>query len=331
MERPVSNNRRTQVGARCLRPGMRRPTVNDDRLVKTLLLAALNHGTIKSPIAGQEATTVLNKCKNWAARVGQIKIQENAGSQPTIQLQLSGVDVQSIIDQAVAVDNHGNRIRKLKDLVFAEFGIENQQELFARLPFRWRGTDRECEVLVSNVREAHVETLATGGASWRLIVDYRVDQAGCAVRDDRERLEKFRQDGKPARTICWLPSFLNHKSMEQLGRLVRLDHILTENRFPTFVTHLSEVDRAAARALLENQRDVLRSQFKAQVEIAYGLRQGDTQYLDPSNTLELAEHFQSLDPTLTLQPPAASNFAEGLQLLLDQALRNQFPAHPTLV
>ena len=327
----------------------RRGLINDDRLVKTLLLAALapaveslkvmtpgrlaalNHGTIKSPIAGQEATTVLNKCKKWAAAVGQIKIQENAGSQPTILLQLSGVDVQSIIDQAVAVDNHGNRIRKLKDMLFAEFGLENQQELFARLPFRWRGTDRECEVLVSNVREVPLDTLATGGASWRLIVDYPFDQSGCSVRDDLERLERFRQEGKPARTICWLPSFLNHKSMEQLGRLVRLDHILTENRFPTFVTHLSEVDRAAARALLENQRDVLRSQFKAQVEMGYGLRQGDAQYLDPSNTLELAEHFQSLDPTLTLQPPAASNFAEALRLLLDQALRNQFPAHPILV
>jgi hypothetical protein len=116
--------------------------------------------------------------------------------------------------------------------------------------------------------------------------------------------------------------------MEQLGRLVRLDHILTENRFPTFVTHLSEVDRAAARALLENQRDVLRSQLKAQVEMAYGLRQGDGQYLDVSNTLDLAEHFQSLEPSLTVQPPAASNFGEGLQSLLDQALRSQFPAHP---
>ena len=326
----------------------RRGLLNDDRLVKTLLLAALapvveslkvmtparlaalNHGTIKSPIAGQEATTVLNKCKKWAAAVGQIKIQENPGSQPTIQLQLSGVDVQSIIDQAESVDNHGNRIRKLKDMLFGEFGIENHQELFARLPFRWRGTDRECDVLVNNVREMAADSLAKEGPSWRVVVDYPFDQGGGSVREDLERLDKFRQEGKPALTICWLPSFLNFKAMGELGRLVRLDYILTENRFPSFVTHLSEVDRAAARALLENQRDVLRSQFKAQIEIAYGLRQGDAQYLDPSNTLELAEHYQALDPTLTLQPPAASNFAEGLQRLLDQALRNQFPAHPIL-
>jgi hypothetical protein len=335
-----------EAAQRPVEDATRRGLINDDRLVKTLLLAALapdvesltamtparlaalNHGTIKTFIAGQEATTVLNKCKKWAAAVGQIKIQETAGSQPTIQIQLSGVDVQSIIDQAEAVDNQGNRIRKLKDVLFAEFGIGAQQELIARWPFRWRGTDRECHVLVSNVREIAVDTLEGIGASWRVIVDYPFDQPGCSIRDDLERLGKYREERPSARTICWLPSFLNHKSMEQLGRLVRLDHILTENRFPTFVSHLSDVDRAAARALLENQRNVLRSQLKAQLEMAYGLRQGGSEYLDPSNTLDLAEHFQALDSTLTLQPPAASSFAEGLQMLLDQALRNQFPGHP---
>ena len=259
----------------------RRGLKNDDRLIKTLLLAALapeveslknmtparlaalNHGTVTTFIAGREATTVLNKCRKWAAAVGQIKIQESAGSQPTIQLQLSGVDIQSIIDQAEAVDNHGNRIRKLKEMLFAEFGVESQQELFARKDFRWRGTDRVCDVLLTNVREVPYDTLAAGGTSWRLVIDYPFDQAGFCVREDLERIERFRGEGKTARTICWLPSFLNHKSMDQLGKLVRLNHILTGNRFPTFVSHLSEVDRAAARALLENQREVLRSQFNA--------------------------------------------------------------------
>ena len=76
---------------------------NDDRLVKTLLLsalasnveslkgltasrlAALNHGTIKSPIPGREAQIVLQKCRKWAAEVGQIKI----GDEPQIPPSLS--------------------------------------------------------------------------------------------------------------------------------------------------------------------------------------------------------------------------------------------------
>jgi hypothetical protein len=69
---------------------------NDDRLVKTLLLsalvpeveslrglnaeklAALNHGTIKSPIPGKEAAEVLRRCRAWAASVGEIRIGEEA-------------------------------------------------------------------------------------------------------------------------------------------------------------------------------------------------------------------------------------------------------------
>ena len=69
---------------------------NDDRLVKTLLLsalvpeveslralnaerlAALNHGTIKTPIPGREAQEVLRRCRTWAASVGEIRIGEES-------------------------------------------------------------------------------------------------------------------------------------------------------------------------------------------------------------------------------------------------------------
>ena len=67
---------------------------NDERLVKTLLLsalvpeveslrslgaerlAALNHGTIRTPIPGKEGQEVLRRCRTWAASVGEIRIGE---------------------------------------------------------------------------------------------------------------------------------------------------------------------------------------------------------------------------------------------------------------
>ena len=116
---------------------------NDDRLIKTLLLAALapnvaalkdltaarlaalNHGTIKSPVPGHESRIVLTKCKNWAAKVGQIKIGDEP-TNPTVSIQLSGVDTESIIDQARGFDNRGNRIRKIRKLIFQEFGIKDK-------------------------------------------------------------------------------------------------------------------------------------------------------------------------------------------------------------
>jgi hypothetical protein len=239
--------------------------------------------------------------------VGQIKIQEGAGGQPTITLQLSGVDTKRILDQAESVDNHGNQVRTLNAILLQQMGVADAPDLHAtRRQFRWRGTNRECELIFNNVRDLPDETLRATGEGWRLIIDHPVDTLNHTVEEDTRRLERFRAEGQEARVTCWLPSFLNSKARQDLGLLVRLDHILTENRFPTFVSHLSEVDRAAARAQLQNQRDVLFGQLVSQLEMAYGLRSGGGEYLDPGNSLEASDQFQSLLPALVLRPPVAS-------------------------
>lgn len=320
---------------------------NDDRLIKTLLLAALvpevealknmtpnrlaalNHGTIKSPIPGQEGATVLNKFKKWAAAAGQIKIRESAGGLPTISLQLSGVDAEQILAQAESVDNPGNRIRKLKELIFEQMGVGAQDDLFFRHKFRWKGTDRECDVVFGNLRELPDETIRSDGEVWKLLIDYPFDTAGHHVRDDIARMEKFQTEHSSTRTICWLPSFFGHDTQRALGLYVRLEQILKENQFPNFVQHLNAVDRDNARGQLENQRDQLKTQLVAQIEMAYGLRSGGEEYLDPSNKLDPSEQFLSLDPSTQLQPPVAANMAQGVSHLLQQALRSQYPAHPS--
>ena len=320
---------------------------NDDRLIKTLLLAALvpevealknmtpgrlaalNHGTIKSPIEGQEGATVLNKFKKWAAAAGQIKIRESAGGAPTLSLQLSGVDADQILAQAEAVDNPGNRIRKLKDLLFEQMGVNGQDELFFRHKFRWKGTDRECDVVFGNVRDLPDETIRANGDVWKILIDYPFDAAGHNVRDDFARIEKFQDEHGPTRTICWIPSFFGHDTLTALGLYVRLEQILKENQFPNFVQHLNAVDRDNARGQLENQRDQLKTQLVAQIEMAYGLRSGGDDYLDPANSLEASEQFMTLDPSVQIHPPVAANMAQGVSHLLQQALRAQYPAHPT--
>ena len=320
---------------------------NDDRLIKTLLLAALvpevealknmtpnrlaalNHGTIKSPIAGQEGATVLNKFKKWAAAAGQIKIRESAGGAPTIALQLSGVDAEQILAQAESVDNPGNRIRKLKDLLFEQMGVAGQDELFFRHKFRWKGTERECDVVFGNLRELPDETIRSDGEIWKILIDYPFDTTGHNVRDDTARVEKFQDEHGATRTICWLPSFFGHDTQSALGLYVRLEQILKENQFPNFVQHLNAVDRDNARGQLENQRDQLKTQIVAQIEMAYGLRSGGEEYLDAGNTLEPSDQFRSLDPSTQLQPPVAANMAQGVAHLLEQVLRAQYPGHPS--
>ncbi|MDR3405897.1 MAG: DUF6079 family protein [Chthoniobacter sp.] len=319
---------------------------NDDRLIKTLLLAALapeveslknmtpqrlaalNHGTIKSFIPGQEANEVLRKCKEWAAHGGALQVQDGVGGTQTISIRITGVDLQPILENAENVDNYGNKVARLKMLVFEALGMPEHQELFFRHEFRWRGTDRQAEVCFGNIREISDDQLEARGEEWKVLIDYPFDRDGHNVNEDLDRLETFRATFSAQRTICWLPSFLNHEAQKAIGTLVRLEHILSENRFKTFVAHLSEQDQAAAKPLLQNQRDQLHNQLRNQIEALYGLRPAMPQYADTTNQLDQADHFQALCE-LKLKPPVAPNLRDALNGLLNQALEFQNPGHPT--
>ncbi len=318
---------------------------NDDRLIKTLLLAALapeveslknmtpqrlaalNHGTIRAFVPGQEAQMVLSRCKEWASHGGLLQVQEGAGGTHTISIRITGVDLQPILERAEAVDNYGNKVARLKMLVFEALGKQEHQDLFFRNEFRWRGTDRQAEVMFGNIREISDDNLEARGDDWKVVVDYPFDRDGHNLNEDLSRLDTFRATFPPQRTICWLPSFLNHEAQKAIGTLVRLEHILAENRFKTFVEHLSEQDQAAAKPLLQNQRDQLHSQLRSQIEALYGLRTPNPLYADPSNQIDAADQFQVLCD-LRLRPPVAQNLRDALVGLLNQALEFQNPGHP---
>ncbi len=139
---------------------------NDDRLVKTLLLSslaegvevlrgltparlvALNHGTVRSPIAGQESQLVLAKCRHWAGQVGEIKVSDD-GANPAVSLHIVGVDTEGILENAKVLDNYGNRIQKVKHILYESLQIPTAEGdlLPPRYDMLWRGTRRTCELL----------------------------------------------------------------------------------------------------------------------------------------------------------------------------------------
>ena len=318
---------------------------NDDRLVKTLLLAALvpevealknmtpqrlaalNHGTIVTPVPGMETTMILNKFKKWAAKAGQIKIQESAGNS-LLSIQLSSIDTSQILSKADSLDNRGNRIQKLKELTFEAMGRPNVDDLFFKYDFKWRGTPQQAEIVFANIRELSADSLQNSGGGWKVIVDYPFDDDSHSIRDDLSKINDYLNDEGVTSTICWLPSFFNNETIADLGTLVRLEQVLKENQFANYVQHLNEVDRESARAQLRSQKEQLRSQLKSRIEMAYGIRSGGAEYLDSANSLEAADQFRSLNNNLVLQAPVVSNLEAGLYGLLDQALRFEFPGHP---
>lgn len=317
---------------------------NDDRLIKSLLLsslvqgvdtlknmtctrlAALNHGTIRSRIPGREHQVVAQKLRTWSGICGEIRVDGDPAN-PTVSMELEGVDTESLIQAARVFDNPGNRQSRIRGMLFQSLGIPDQDELFMTHNFLWRGSRRSCDVVFANVRALPDESLRSQDG-WKLVLDFPFDSEGHTPIEDLDRLDKFRERNDAHRTIIWLPSFFSSRTQGELGKLVTIDHLLRGSNLDQYAKHMSLQDRETARLLLRNQQSALQTRMMQIVEAAYAIRSEPTPgCLDTA--YEMSEsHFQSLYPSLVLQRPVGATLADALEHLLDQAFSHQYPKHP---
>jgi hypothetical protein len=318
---------------------------NDDRLVKSLLLsalvqgvdtlknmtctrlAALNHGTIRSRIPGREHQVVAQKLRTWVDLSGGVIHLSDDPINPTVSIQLSGVETESIIEAARVYDNPGNRQFKIRGMLFKSLDIPEQDEMFITHTFWWRGSKRSCDVLFTNVRTLTDEALRSS-EDWKLIIDFPFDSEGHSPTEDLDRLTRFRDKNERQRTLVWLPSIFSPRTQAELGKLVIIDRLLLGNNLDQYAKHLALQDRETARLLLKNQQSALSSRLLQIVEAAYAIRSEPTPgSLDSAYDMS-ESHFQSLYPSLVLQRPVGATLGEALEHLLDQALAHQYPKHP---
>ncbi len=320
----------------------------DDRLVKTLLLAALvpqsipfkdltverlvalNHGTISSPIPGQETGIATNKLRHLQMHAGELQLGTDANN-PTVSVVLSDVDTDSILASASSVDNTASRRTLVRELVMEGLGLPPGQ-MHSIYTLVWNGLRRDVTVLFGNLRDAAdlpEASFVNDGSNWKLIIDFPFDEPGHSPLEDLERLDGFRRSGASWSTVCWLPAFFSSSTLDVLGRLVKLNHILAnEQRFNEATASLNKVTRASARPRLEAMQHATRSQLDAALLGAYGVITADEKVVDRSHPL--SDHFPSLKAGLTIAPPTKANLREALDQVLDQALRHTYPGAPDL-
>jgi len=323
----------------------------DDRLVKTLLLSAvapkvpalkeltatrvasLNHGSIRSPLPGSEASIVLGKVREWSRRVPEIHVGSEPGS-PVIRVQLSDVDYQSVVEKARAEDNDGRRRELIRDLVRDAFGTTvRDADMFGAVPHPvvWRGSRREVDVVFGNVRDAgwlSEDHFRARPGTWRLVVDYPFDLPGHSGAEDLARLDRMIEGGLESRTIVWLPRFLSDERMVEVRRLVVLDWLLggAVERWVGYADHLSEVDRVQARAILESQRTALREGLRRAIQECYGAAAPSPGTLAPDGSGDRV--LTSLDPGFSPAAPVGADLGAAFGNLIDQAFSATYPGHP---
>jgi hypothetical protein len=325
--------------------------LTEDRLAKTLLLSAvapkvpalkeltaarlasLNHGSIKSPLPGSEASVVLSKVREWSRRVPEIHISGDPRN-PVIRVQLSDVDYESVVDNAKGEDNEGRRRELIKDLVREALGVSAREpDVFGvyEHPVVWRGSRRSVDQVFGNVRDAGWLTedhFRARPGTWRLVVDYPFDDPGHSSAEDLSRLDRLIEGGLKSRTIAWLPWFLSEDRMQEVRRLVILEWLLSGSgeRWTMNADHLSEVDRAQARAILESQRTGLREALRRAVQECYGAAAPSPGTLADDAGQERV--LVSLDPGFSPARPVGADLAAAFGNLVDQAFSATYPGHP---
>lgn len=320
----------------------------DDRLAKTLLvaaiapgatslkdltaskLAALNFGTVVSMIPGQEAVQVVALARDWSAEFGEVTIGSQTGD-PVISLQLSGVDYDSVLVHVQNEDTHENRRGLLRRLLAEQIGASLTGALGSEysLTHVWRGQKRAVDVVFGNVRDARAlpdAALTATDGRWKLVVDFPFDDAGHPPSDDVLRLVQLKQDGLATDTIAWLPHFLTASRMDDIGKLVILDYLLTGSRFDQYSTSLPVNDREPARRQLTNQRDSLRDQIVLALRQSYGIDAATDDHLGAR--VPEGNTFVTLAPDYDPQKPSSPSFADAATAVLGGSLDARFPTHP---
>lgn len=316
----------------------------DDRLIKTLLmavlapnvtalrqltagrLAALNHGSIRTRIQGQERSQVAARLKDLAGRYGEIRYTD--AEDPVFTLHLTGIDVEAILDSVSDSYGTGTRRGLLRDLLWDELGVTDRESFAPKAEVVWRGTKRTVGLVFGNVRDPasladdQFEVVAPEQA--RILVDYPFDEGTHSPQEDARRVGDLQRRGKEGPVLCWLPSFLSEQRRTEVGRLARMRYLLgASGRLEEKAPNLSNDDLAKARNQLTAQRDNLTSQLREVLKQVYGIAR-----VNPDNVAVPAEeHVMCLDGN----PPklhAGVRFRDALLQLTDGLFDNLYPKHP---
>ena len=320
----------------------------DARLLKTILLAALvpenealanldarklaalNWGSVTSPIAGNETQLVVSKLQKLVTHVGELSIGDDPVN-PTVFIRLANVDTDDIVRRAVeSYDNPGTRRLKIRRLIARALDGKLSDDLEGAYDHEWRGTVRKVDVVFGNIRdriELADAALAQSADRPKLVIDFPFDDAGRSPEDDLERLDEWSSDHEPSNTVCWLPSFFHREGVAALREYVAIDELLKQDRFDQHTTHLSANQRLEARPILEARRNQLEGRLREAILTAYGvINRADDPFVDPANTL--TDHYRTLHPALAVRPTTKPTFDGAMGELCDQIFDALYPGHP---
>jgi hypothetical protein len=314
----------------------------DNRLVKTLLLAALvpelpllrnltasrlvqlNHGTLKSLIPGNEVSEAAGRLRSWSAEIGKLRV-EGEGD-PRVNVVLEGIDVTKILDAARNTYSQGAGRRLLRDILFEALRVKIGSEATVEHKVVWRGTTRTGVVAFGNVREMKDDAVlrCPEDAAFKLIIDYPFDEAGHGPDADEGRVREFCETQRSA-TIVWIPHFFGARVTNDLRDLVVIDRVL-DDPLKMYLANLRPDDQRRAREELEHLRAQKRARVRRALDAAYGLKRPEAGDIDEARRVDT--HIHVLMPGWQIRGVVESVLERAVERAVQELLNLRYPRHP---
>jgi hypothetical protein len=314
----------------------------DNRLIKTLLLAALvpelpilrgltvsrlvqlNHGTLRSPIPGTETSMAAERLRAWSSEIGKLRVEGE--NDPRVYVVLEGVDVRPIIGSASGYDTPGARRKLLREILFEAMDVPPGDG--AVLPYKlssWRGTRRQGAIRYGNVREMDDAALRVPeNAEFQVVIDYPFDEPGHRPEEDERRVAEF-VAGQRAATVVWLPNFFGERVSRDLGELAVIGRIL-DDPMAMHLANLRPDDQRRARDELEHLLSQKRQRVRRAIEAAYGLRKPEEGEIDTAYQVD--RHVHVLWPGWEIRGVTESVLARAVEKAAQELLDRRYPRHP---
>jgi hypothetical protein len=321
----------------------RQDYINDQRLLHTLLVAALvqempmfetvtperlvalNHGTVQSFVPEAAADQIKPKLRRWSVEINQFHMTQ--GRNPEVELRLEGVEIEPLIEKANQQDSYGARVQRMRQMIYDALDAEEVRTQNLVWSLDWKGDTRKVDVRFANVRELPFRKLEPNDEQWLIIIDYPFDQGDHTPKSDEIHLNDYREErGEQADTIVWLPRFLNADGRQLLGKLVKIESVL--HQFDSYAQDLRADDRPVARRQLKNAKESILDQLKIAVRAAYGLGSQNRDLLAAESDVPI---LQSLASNFAPDDPQhGKSFDEALEAIVREALNFKYPNAPRL-
>ncbi|MFF5841042.1 PglY protein [Streptomyces massasporeus] len=320
----------------------------DERLVKTLLLAALapnvpaltrltgtrlaalNHGSIRTRV-GDAGSVAAKRLRELQISFDSELRSEGDRADPVFHLHLSDIDVEPLLEEVQGVaDQLGYRRQWIKDQLWRELGIQDTQPFVCERDVVWRGTKRTVEFVFGNVRDPHLpdaEFAPQQRGNLRIVFDYPFDDGDHGPVEDLQRVDKLRRAGRSEPTLVWVPDFFSEQTSRQLGRLLKINYLLERDRLDEHTATRPVEERAQIRNQLKVSRDNISGHLTEALLQLYGINRAEPEIVGA--TVPEGQHLASLLPGFTRTRPEPSvGFEQNLLLLADGMFAARYPKHP---